>query len=116
MEEQFSWVTEADQHMFQLGLEPVPWEHFAEGVESKGDGRFQAIEQRASEEQVVQSSEPSTPDSLVGVTMVVRSDTLVSAFMQMSPIIEAENSMTNLLCDMVKALPEGAALDSPTWT
>jgi hypothetical protein len=111
MEEQYSWMTEADQHMFQLGLEPVPWEHFAEAVEQKGKGQFQAIEQRASEEQVMQSSEPPTPNSLVGVTMVVRSETMISAFREVSPITEAEGATTDLLSKVVKALPKGAMLD-----
>jgi hypothetical protein len=50
MEEQFSCIAEADQFMLQLGLEPVPGDHFADAVSQKGEGLFQAIEQRATEE------------------------------------------------------------------
>jgi hypothetical protein len=109
MEERYSWMTEADQGMLQLGLEPVPWDHFAEAVE--GENHFQAIEQRASEEQAMQIPEPPTPSSLVGVTMVIRSETMVSAFRQVSMASEAESSTTDLLGLIVKALPEGAMLD-----
>jgi hypothetical protein len=42
MEEQFSWMTEADQNMLQSGLEPVPSDHFAEVIGRKGEGQFQA--------------------------------------------------------------------------
>jgi hypothetical protein len=34
-EKRFSWMTEADQHMLQLGLEPVSWDHFVELVERR---------------------------------------------------------------------------------
>jgi hypothetical protein len=43
--------------------------------------------------------------------MVIRSETTITAFRQVSPITEAENSTTNLLCAMVKSLPKGAVLD-----
>jgi hypothetical protein len=52
-EEQFSWMTEADQYMFQLELEPVPWEHLEEAASQKGETQFQAMKQRAREEQVM---------------------------------------------------------------
>jgi hypothetical protein len=100
-------MTEDDQHMFRLGLEPVRWEHFAEAVGQKGEGQFQAIEQRASEEQVMQSSEPPTPISVVGVPIVVRSETVISAFCGVRTIPEAESATTDILCTVVKALQQG---------
>jgi hypothetical protein len=104
-------MTEADQHMLQLWLEPVLWDHFAEIVEQKGEGQFQAIDQRASEEQVTQSAEPPTADSIVGVTIVVRSETTISAFREASPVVEAENATADILWTVVEALPKGAILD-----
>jgi hypothetical protein len=46
MEERFSWMKEADKGMLYLGLEPYPWEQFAEAIERTGETEFQAIEQR----------------------------------------------------------------------
>jgi hypothetical protein len=68
MDEQFSWMTEAYQFMLQLGLEPIPWDHFADAVGQKGEGQFQAIEQRATEENVMGSQEESAPDGEYRVT------------------------------------------------
>jgi hypothetical protein len=75
MEEQLSWMTEADQYMLHLGLEPVPWDQFAEATGQKGEYQFQAIEQRATEDNVMGSQKESAPNSLVGATIVVRSAT-----------------------------------------
>jgi hypothetical protein len=59
-------MTEADQHVFQLNLEPVPWERFAETVGQKGEVNFQAIEQRASEEQLEDGMAPLASEPVVG--------------------------------------------------
>jgi hypothetical protein len=55
--QQFSWMTESDQLM-----EPVPWEHLADAMRRKGEGRFQAIEQRTTEEDVMGSQDQPAPD------------------------------------------------------
>jgi hypothetical protein len=64
MEEQFRWMTEAGQFTFQLGLEPVPWEHFGEAVSQKGKHQFQVMERRATEEDVIGSREQPAPGQI----------------------------------------------------
>jgi hypothetical protein len=44
LEEQFSWMTDADKHMFETELTPVPWEKFEERVYGSGETHFKAIE------------------------------------------------------------------------
>jgi hypothetical protein len=105
--EWFIWMIEADQHMFQLGLEPVPWEQFEEAVSQKDERQFLAMEQRASEEQAMHSPEQPAPDSLVGATIVIRSETVISALRMVSHAIQAENATTAMLSTVVKALPQG---------
>jgi hypothetical protein len=78
-EEGFSWIRDADLQMLSMGLEPVPWDQFAEAVSQTGEDHFQAIEQRASSEQVLETGEPPGPHSMVGATLVVRSHTIVTA-------------------------------------
>jgi hypothetical protein len=78
-EERFSWMRDADLQMLSMGLEPVPWDDFAEAVNQTGEYQFQAVEQRTCSEQVLQTGEPPGPDSLVGATLFVRSHTIVTA-------------------------------------
>jgi hypothetical protein len=42
----FSWMRDADLQMLSMGLEPVPWEEFAEAIRQTEEDQFQAIEQR----------------------------------------------------------------------
>jgi hypothetical protein len=65
----------------------------------------------ALEEQVTQSGESPTCNSIVGATIVVRSETVISAFRVPSPVTESESATAALLCSVVKTLPKGAALD-----
>jgi hypothetical protein len=78
-EERFSWMKDADLQMLSMGLEPVPWEQFAEAISHTGESQFQAIEQRACGEQVLETGEQPGPGSLVGATSVVRSLTVITA-------------------------------------
>jgi hypothetical protein len=48
-EEGFSWMKEADRYMLCMGLEPIPWDQYAEVVSQTGESQFQAIEQRTCE-------------------------------------------------------------------
>jgi hypothetical protein len=57
-EERFRWMKEADLQMLLMGLDPVPWEQFAEAVNRSGEYQFQALEQRTCSEQVLQLQEP----------------------------------------------------------
>jgi hypothetical protein len=111
MDGQFRWMTEADQHMLQLGLEPVPWEHVADAVGQKGEAQFLAIEQLASEDQVVPDSGQLEPSSLVWATIVIRSETAISAYRIVSTVLHADNATAEMLSSVVKALPQGASLD-----
>jgi hypothetical protein len=73
--------------------------------------QFQAIEQRATEENVMVSQEQSSPDSMVGATIVVRSETVVTEFRIVSNALQAEDATTEMLSTVVKALSQGVALD-----
>jgi hypothetical protein len=55
-EERFKWMTDADLQMLTMGLEPYPWDQFADAVEQSREGKFHAIEQRACTEQVLQAA------------------------------------------------------------
>jgi hypothetical protein len=66
LEGRFAWMTEADLSMITMGLEPYPWEEFAEVISRTQEWKFQAIEQRACYEEVHQTGGPSGPNSLVG--------------------------------------------------
>jgi hypothetical protein len=78
-EERFSWMKDADLQMLTMGLEPVPWDHFADAIAHTGEYQFQAVEQRTCSEQVMQTGELPGPGSLVGATLVVRSHTIITA-------------------------------------
>jgi hypothetical protein len=111
MEEQFKGMTEADQFMFRLGLEPVRWDHFADAISQKGETQFQAVKQRASEEDMAGSRARPAPDSLIGATIVIRSETVVSAYRIVSGALQAETATTEMLSSVAIALPQGAVLD-----
>jgi hypothetical protein len=59
----------------------------------------------------MESQEPPTSDSPVGVTIVVRSETVITAFRGVSPAAIAESVTADALCKVVEALPKGASLD-----
>jgi hypothetical protein len=46
MEQHFSWMTEADLHMFQFEYDPVLWDHFAEVTEQEQEWQFQEVKNR----------------------------------------------------------------------
>jgi hypothetical protein len=97
--------------MLTMGLEPVPWEQFADAVSQSGEYQFQVIEQRTCSEQVLQTGEPPGPNSLVGATLVVRSHTMVTALKMVSYGWNAPEATSRMLCRMAEPLPEGAQLD-----
>jgi hypothetical protein len=43
-------MKDADLQMLSMGLEPYPWEQFAEEIRKTGADEFQAIEQRTCSE------------------------------------------------------------------
>jgi hypothetical protein len=104
-------MKDADLQMLNMGLEPYPWDQFAEEVREAGEGEFQAIEQRTCSEEVLQTGEPPGPGSLVGATLVVRFRTIVTALNMASWGWNASEAMARMLCRMAEALPEGAQLD-----
>jgi hypothetical protein len=104
-------MKDADLQMLTMGLEPVPWEEFAEVVSQAGEYQFQAIEQRTCSEQVLGTGEPPGPDSLVGATLVVRSHTVVTALKMVSYGWNAPGATGRMMCLLGKALPEGSQLD-----
>jgi hypothetical protein len=63
------------------------------------------MEQRASEDQVVPDSGPLALDSLVGATIVIRSEKVISAYRIVSNVLQAENATAEMLSTVVKALP-----------
>jgi ribonuclease HI len=83
-EVRFSWMRDSDLQMLTMGLEPYAWDHFAEAASHSGETQFQAIEQRTCSEEVLETGEPPGPDSLVGATLVVRSQTIVTALKMVS--------------------------------
>jgi ribonuclease HI len=110
-DERFSWMKGADLQMLNMGLEPVPWEHFADAVSQTVEYQFQAVEQRTCSEQVMGTGEPPGPDSLVGATLVVRSHKIVTALKMVSYGWNAPGATARMLCLMAESLPIGAQLD-----
>jgi hypothetical protein len=104
-------MKDADLQMLAMGFEPVPWEQFADAVNQTGEYQFQAVEQRASSEQVYQTGEPPGPDSLVGATLVVRSHTVVTALKMVSYGWNAPGATARMMCLMAEPLAVGAQLD-----
>jgi hypothetical protein len=111
LEERFKWMTDADLQMLTMGLEPYPWEEFAEAISRTQEWKFQAIEQRACEEEVMQKGIPPGPDSLVWATLVVRSHTVITVLNMVRHCRDASQATSIMLCRMEEALPEGAHLD-----
>jgi hypothetical protein len=110
-EERFSWIKDADLQMLTMGLEPYPWDQFADAIKQSGEWQCQAIEQRTCNEEVMQTGEPPGPHSLVGATLVVRSHTIVTAMNMVSYGWNASEATARMLVRMAEALPEGAHLD-----
>jgi hypothetical protein len=111
MEERFSWMKDADLQMLSMGLEPYPWEQFAEEISKTGENEFQAIEQRACTEDVLQTGEAVGPESLVGATLVIRSRTIVTAFNMISRTLNASQATARMLCRMAEAFQVRSQLD-----
>jgi hypothetical protein len=111
LEERFEWMTEADVPMLTMGLEPYPWEQFAEAIRGTQEWKFQAIEQRACTEDVHQMGVPPKPDSLVGAVLVVRFHTVVTVLKMVSYCGNASEATALMLCRMAEALPERAEVD-----
>jgi ribonuclease HI len=110
-EERFSWMKEADTYMLSLGLEPYPWDKFAEEIEKTGEMEFQAIEQRANAQHLLQADCSPDATSVVGATLVVRSHTIVTALNIVSGKENASQATARMLFRMAEALPVGAQLD-----
>jgi hypothetical protein len=104
-------MKEADRHMFSMGLEPVPWDYFAEAISQIGESQFQAIEQRTCGQQVFETGEQPGPDSLVGATLVVRSVTIITALRMVSHGWSAPGATAKMLSMMAETFPMGAQLD-----
>jgi hypothetical protein len=105
-EERFSWMKDANLQMLGMGLEPVPWDQFAEAIRQTGEFRFQAIEQRTCGEQVFETGEQPGPGSLVGATLVVRSITVITALIMVSHGWNAPGATAKMLSMMAETLPE----------
>jgi ribonuclease HI len=110
-EERFSWMKEADAQMLHLGLEPYPWEQFAEEVAKTGETEFQVIEQRGSAEEVLRANLPLEMNSIIGATLVVRSRTIVTALKMVSDLGSAPQATARMLSMSAVALPGGAQVD-----
>jgi hypothetical protein len=104
-------MKDADLQMLSMGLEPSPWEQFADAVSQTGEHQFQAVEQRASSEEVYATGEPPGPHSMVGATLVVRSHTIVTALKMVSYGWNAPGATARMLSMMAESLPVGAQLD-----
>jgi hypothetical protein len=104
-------MRDADLQMLSMGLEPVPWDEFADAIQQSAEDQFQAIEQRACTEEVLQQEEPPGPNSLVGATLIVRSKTIIAALRMASHGWNASGATARMMCLMAEALPEGAQLD-----
>jgi hypothetical protein len=111
LEERFGWMTDADVPMLTMGLEPYPWEQFAEVIKGTQEWKFQAIEQRACTEHVHQMGVPPKPDSLVGAVLVIRSHAVVTVLKIVSYCGNASEDTALMLCRMAEALPERAQVD-----
>jgi hypothetical protein len=111
MEERFSWMKEVDKGMLNQGLEPYPWEQFAEAIERTGETEFQAIEQIGNGVDVFRENCPEGGESIVGATLVIRSRKTVTAMNVISDLDEASPATAKLLTQMAECLPAGAQVD-----
>jgi hypothetical protein len=110
-EERFSWMKEADIQMLHLGLEPYPWDQFAEEVAKTGETEFQVIEQRGSAEEVFRANLPLEMNSIIGATLVVRSRTIVTTLKMVSDLGSAPQATARMFSMLAVSLPEGAQVD-----
>jgi hypothetical protein len=97
--------------MLHLGLEPYPWEQFAEEVAKTGETDFQVIEQRGSAEEILRANLPVEMNSIIGATLVVRSRTIVTALKMVSDLGSAPQATARMFSILAVALPEGAQVD-----
>jgi hypothetical protein len=111
MEERFSWMTEADKGMLSLGLEPYPWNQFAEVIERTGESEFMVFEQRGTGSNVYRDSCPDGAELIVAATLVVRTRTCVTALNVHSDIGVAGEVTGNLFSLLMESLPMGAQLE-----
>jgi GH24 family phage-related lysozyme (muramidase) len=70
------WATEADQLMFNLGLEDLQWSEFQERMLSETAIQFNALEQQCFEKCSVAPA--PTNSVMVGTVLVVWTDTLIT--------------------------------------
>jgi hypothetical protein len=111
LEERFSWMNEADREMLRLGLEPYPWDQFAEEIAKTGETEFQAIEQRGNAGEVFRGHCPQGAETIVGATLVIRFRTIVTSLNMVSDLQNAPQATARMLFKMADALPVGAQLD-----
>jgi ribonuclease HI len=111
MEERFSWMKEADVQMLHLGLEPYPWDQFAEEIAKTVETESQAIEQRGCTEDIFRVELPPETMSIVGPALVIRSRMIVTALNMVSGKENASQATARMLFRMAEALPEGAQVD-----
>jgi nucleoside phosphorylase len=104
-------MREADTHMLHLGLEPYPWDQFAEEVAKTGETEFQVIEQRGSAEEVLRANLPLETNSMIGAILVVRSRTIVTALKMVSDLESAPQATVQMFSMLAEALPESAQVD-----
>jgi hypothetical protein len=116
MEERFSWMTEADKGMLSLGLEPYPWNQFAEVIEMTGETEFMVFEQRGTGRNVYRDSCPDGAEMIVAATLVVRTRTCVTALNVYSDVGISGEVTGNLFSQLVECLPIGAQLEIVTAT
>jgi hypothetical protein len=100
-------MKESDRYMLNMGLEPIPWEQFADAISQTGEMQFQ----RTCEEQVSESGEQPGPGSLVAATLVVGSVTTITALRMISQGRNAPGATAEMLSMMTETLPNGTQLD-----
>jgi hypothetical protein len=111
MEERFSWMTEADKGMLNLGLEPYPWYQFAEAIENTGETEFMVFEQRGSGKDVLRDDAPDGAELAIGASLIIRSRTCVTAMSVYSNLEDASPATAKLLTLMAECLPMGAQVE-----
>jgi hypothetical protein len=111
MEERFSWMTEADKGMLNFGLEPYPWNQFAEVIEMTGETEFMIFEQRGTGREVYRDCCPDGAEMIVAATLVVRTRTCVTALNVYSDIGVAGEVTGSLFSLLMECLPTGAQLE-----
>jgi hypothetical protein len=97
--------------MLNLGLEPYPWEQFAEAIESSGETEFQVFEQRGNGRDAFRENCPETGETVVGASLVIRSRTMITAMNMSSDVDEALQATGCLLAQLAGVLPVGAQVE-----